>query len=193
MLSKYVSTHRTTHKASPYVLPWNRRGYAPPVWMIRHQWRGFNRKGNLMKYVMTKSDLILVENYAALSESAEHATEIFSLIKNKYLKKAPSPARYTANQWTAQRQPHLLPLARLAYSLFERSRRPTGSSTQTLAQRLRQRPLSANGVPHHQRRDTRLAQYRLRLAGWKKAVWKTVWQGFRQALSDLQTDSYCGR
>ena len=51
-----------------------------------------------MKYVMTKSDLILVENYAALSESAEHATEIFSLIKNKYLKKAPSPARYTANQ-----------------------------------------------------------------------------------------------
>ena len=43
-----VSTHRTTHKASPYMLPWNRRGYAPYVWMIRHQWRGFNQKGNLM-------------------------------------------------------------------------------------------------------------------------------------------------
>ena len=43
--SSHVSTHRTTDKA----LSWNRRGYAPPAWIIRHQWRGFNRKGNLMK------------------------------------------------------------------------------------------------------------------------------------------------
>ena len=39
-----------------------------------------------IEQVMAKADLTLAENYAALSESPERAAEIFTLIKNEYLK-----------------------------------------------------------------------------------------------------------
>lgn len=39
-----------------------------------------------MEQVMAKTDLILAENYAALSESPERAAEIFAMIKEEYLK-----------------------------------------------------------------------------------------------------------